>query len=94
VLNVMAAVIVANRVAPEARGRAYAIMNAVAQSASMIGFLVAGPLVAHFSPRLLVMCAGAAGVVAASACLPMVRRESSLSRPTSEVPVEPDTVTA
>jgi MFS family permease len=72
-LNVMAAVILANRVVPEARGRAYGIMNAVAQSASMLGFLIGGPLIDRFGPRELVAAAGALGLVAAVSCLPMVR---------------------
>lgn len=73
VLNVMAAVIVANRVAPEYRGRAYSIMQAVAEGAGMLGFLVAGPLVDHLDARPLMAGAGAAGLLAALICLPIVR---------------------
>jgi MFS family permease len=85
-LNVMAAVILANRVVPEARGRAYGLMNAVAQSASMLGFLVGGPLIDRFGPRELVAAAGAFGLVAAVSCLPMVRSAVRPEPPSPPVP--------
>jgi MFS family permease len=72
-LNVMGAVIVANRVLPEARGRAYGFMNAVVQGASMLGFLVAGPLIDRYGARELVAASGALGLLAALACWPMIR---------------------
>jgi MFS family permease len=78
-LNVMGAVIVADRVVPSVRGRAYALMSAVAQTANMLGFVVAGPLIDRFGPRELVAVCGAVGLLAALACLPMVR---SAVRPT------------
>jgi MFS family permease len=77
-LNVMGAVILAHRVVPEARGRAYGLMNAVVQSASMLGFLVGGPLVDRFAPRELVAAAGEVGLVAALACVPMVRSAAAM----------------
>jgi MFS family permease len=80
-LNVMGAVIVAERVVPEVRGRAYGLMSAVAQTAGMLGFLVAGPLIDRFGPRELVAAAGALGLVAALACLPMVRAAVPLESP-------------
>jgi MFS family permease len=77
----MGAVIVAERVVPEVRGRAYGLMSAVAQTAGMLGFLVAGPLIDRFGPRELVAAAGALGLVAALACLPMVRAAVPLESP-------------
>jgi MFS family permease len=85
-LNVMGAVIVADRVVPEARGRAYGLMNAVTQSAGMVGFLVAGPLIDRFEPRGLVAVAGALGLLAALSCLPMVRAAVRLEPPRAAVP--------
>ncbi|MEV6843733.1 MFS transporter [Actinoplanes sp. NPDC051411] len=85
VLNVMCAVILAERVVPGARGQAYGVMNAVAQTANMLGFMVAGPLVDHFGPRLLVAACGAAGLLAALACLPMVRSAVRLAPPLAPV---------
>jgi MFS family permease len=87
-LNVMCAVILADRVVPGARGRAYGVMNAVAQTANMVGFVVAGPLVDHFEPRLLVAACGAAGLVAAVACLPMVRSAVRCEPPADPAPGE------
>jgi MFS family permease len=72
-INVFGAVIVADRAPAEARGRAYAGLNAAVQGASLTGLLAAGPLVEHFEPRLLVAAAGATGLLAALACLPAVR---------------------
>jgi predicted MFS family arabinose efflux permease len=72
-LNVMGAVIVADRVRAEARGRAYGLMNAVVQTANMLGFLAAGPLIDRFGARELVAACGALGLLAALACLPMMR---------------------
>jgi MFS family permease len=87
-LNVICAVILANRVVPEARGRAYGLMNAVVQTASMLGFLLAGPLLDRFGPRELVAACGALGVLAALACLPMVRSAVRLQPPREPVPGE------
>jgi predicted MFS family arabinose efflux permease len=87
-LNVMAAVILANRVVPEARGRAYGLMNAVAQSGSMLGFLVGGPLIDRFGPRELVAAAGTFGLVAAVSCLRMVRSAVRPGPPSSPVASE------
>jgi MFS family permease len=74
-INVCTMVIVAGRAPGEARGRAFAAMGAAVQGAGMLGLIAAGPLVDHFNLRLLVAGAGAAGLLAALACLPMVRRE-------------------
>ena len=73
-INVCIAVIVAGRAPSEARGRAYAMLGAAVQGAGMLGLLAAGPLADRFEPRVLVAAAGAGGLLAALACLPMVRR--------------------
>ncbi|MEV4344953.1 MFS transporter [Actinoplanes sp. NPDC049596] len=74
-INVFVMVFVTSRTPPAARGRAFAAMNAPIQGAGMIGLLVAGPLVGQFDLRLLVGATGVAGLVAALAALPIVRRE-------------------
>jgi MFS family permease len=80
-INVSTTVIIAGRAPAEAHGRAFAVLGAAVQGAGMLGLLVAGPLVDHFAPRLLVAAAGAAGLLAALACLPMVRREPPTRSP-------------
>jgi MFS family permease len=73
-LNVCIGVIVAGRVPAEAHGRAFASMTAAVQGAGLLGFLVAGPLIEQFDARVLVAGTGVAGLVAALACWPLVRR--------------------
>ncbi|GAB3810740.1 MFS transporter [Micromonospora zhanjiangensis] len=73
-LNVFISVVVADRVPPAARGRAWAVLGAVIQGAGMVGFLLGGVLVDRFDPRPLVAAAGAAGLVAVLGCTPFVRR--------------------
>ncbi len=82
VLNVCMTVIIASRVPGEAHGRAFATVTAVVQGASLLGFLVAGPLIEQFDPRTLVAGTGVAGLLAALGCWPLVRR----SRGGSEEP--------
>jgi MFS family permease len=72
-INIFSSVIVADRAPVEARGRAFAVLAAVVQGGSLLGLLAAGPLVEHFDPRVLVAAAGAAGLIAAIGCLPVVR---------------------
>ncbi|MEU4694573.1 MFS transporter [Actinoplanes sp. NPDC023714] len=74
-LNVCTTVIVASRVPAASHGRAFAAYTAAVQGAGLGGLLVAGPLAESFEPRLLVAGAGAAGILAALACLPLVRSE-------------------
>ncbi|MET0422645.1 MAG: MFS transporter [Actinoplanes sp.] len=74
-INVFVMVLVADRTVGAVRGRAFAAVNAAVQSAGIIGLLAAGPLVDQFSPRLLLAAAGATGVLAALACLPLVMRQ-------------------
>lgn len=73
-LNVFTSVVIADRVADAARGRAFATMSAATQGAGMVGFLVGGPLVQAFAPRPLVAAAGLAGLVAVLCCVAPVRR--------------------
>ncbi|MEV4275919.1 MFS transporter [Actinoplanes xinjiangensis] len=82
-LNVSTSVLIANRVRPEAHGRAFSIFGASVQAAGILGFFVAGPLVESFDPRVLVAGAGAAGLVAALACLPLVRFQPRAAPATS-----------
>ncbi|MCU7724105.1 MFS transporter [Actinoplanes sp. KI2] len=73
-INVFVFVIVADRAPAAAHGRAFAVMTAAVQTASLLGLLVAGPLVDHFDPRLLVAAAGALGLGTALAAIPIVTR--------------------
>ncbi|MBB4748149.1 MFS transporter [Actinoplanes lobatus] len=82
-LNVSTSVLIAGRVPPEMHGRAFSRFSAAVQTAGIFGFFVAGPLVGHFDPRVLVAGAGAAGLVAAVACLPLVRSEPPTTPPTT-----------
>jgi MFS family permease len=72
-INVYVLVIVAERAPESAYGRAFAVMQSAIQGASMAGLLAAGPLVEVFAPRVLVAAAGAAGLLAAAACIPAMR---------------------
>ncbi|GAA1587213.1 MFS transporter [Actinoplanes couchii] len=81
-LNVSTNVLIVSRVRPEAHGRAFSVYGASVQAAGIAGFFVAGPLVELFDPRVLVAGAGAAGLLAALACVPLVRttREPRVTR--------------
>ncbi len=72
-INVFTMVIIAGRAPAAAHGRAFAVLHASVQGGSLAGLLAAGPLVEHFEPRALVAALGAAGLLAAAACLPAVR---------------------
>ncbi|BBH65665.1 hypothetical protein ACTI_23500 [Actinoplanes sp. OR16] len=74
-LNVCTTVIIASRVPAASHGRAFAAFTAAIQGAGLTGLLVAGPLAENFEPRILVAGAGAAGLLAALACLPLMRSE-------------------
>jgi MFS family permease len=73
-INVLMNVVLADRVPAAARGRAFAAMASAVQGAGMVGYLIGGPLVEHFTPRPLVAAAGIAGLLAVAACQPVVRR--------------------
>jgi MFS family permease len=74
-INVFTTVIIAGRVPSGAHGRAFAVLGAAVQGGSLLGLLLAGPLVERFQPRPLVAVLGLAGLLAALACLPAVRRD-------------------
>ncbi|WP_433828029.1 hypothetical protein ACQP2E_01120 [Actinoplanes sp. CA-015351] len=75
--------LIASRVLSAAHGRAFAVTTAAVQGAGLTGLLVAGPLAEAFEPRILVAGAGAAGILAALACLPLVRSEPPATPATS-----------
>jgi MFS family permease len=93
-LNVCTTVIIASRVPAVAHGRAFAAYTASIQGAGLTGLLVAGPLAESFEPRALVAAAGAAGIVAALACLPLVRSEPPTPPATGHRPTIRDNVAA
>jgi MFS family permease len=77
-LNVFSTVVMAHRVPPEARGRAFAAMGSAVQGAGIAGLLLGGVLVDRFDPRLLVAASGMAGLAAVVFCLPSIRRASTV----------------
>ncbi|MEU4419471.1 MFS transporter [Actinoplanes sp. NPDC024001] len=81
-LNVCTTVTIASRVPAEAHGRAFSVYGAAVQGAGLFGLIVAGPLAEQFEPRVLVAGAGAMGLLAALACVPLVRREPPVTPPT------------
>jgi MFS family permease len=72
--NVLNAVVLAHRVPPAARGRAFATLGAAVQGASMLGYLAGGVLLEHFAPRPLVAAAGIAGLLLVAGFTVPVRR--------------------
>ncbi|MEQ4303725.1 MFS transporter [Plantactinospora sp. B6F1] len=98
-LNVFSNLVLANRVPPEARGRAFAAQGAAIQGAGMFGYLAGGLLLTGFPPRPLVAATGLAGLAVVAAVTPVVlraaRRERATLRPgplpfrSAERPVEP-----
>ncbi|MEV6347965.1 MFS transporter [Actinoplanes sp. NPDC051851] len=93
-VNVLTSVMIATRVPESAHGRAFSAFGAAVQGAGLIGFMVAGPLLDRFDPRPLVAAAGAAGLLAALICLPLVRRETPGRPPHSDRGEIRDTVAA
>jgi MFS family permease len=73
-LNLFANLLMTRRVPAEARGRGFAVLGSAVQGAGMAGLLLGGLLVDRLDPRMLVASAGAAGLVAVLACVPVVRR--------------------
>ena len=88
-INVFVFVIVADRAPSAAHGRAFAVMAAALQTASLLGLMAAGPLVEHFDPRLLVAAAGALGLATALAAIPIVTRADAASADSVRPPAEP-----
>ncbi|MGX7676856.1 MFS transporter [Plantactinospora sp. DSM 117369] len=98
-LNVFSNLVLASRVPPAARGRAFAAQGAAIQGAGMFGYLAGGILLAGFSPRPLVAVTGLAGLAVVGAVTPVVLRaagrERAAMRPgplpprSAERPVEP-----
>ncbi|MEV0713839.1 MFS transporter [Asanoa sp. NPDC050611] len=83
-LGVFSTVLVARRVPEQARGRAFAGLNAAANGGAMFGYVLAGALLGPFSPRALVFAFGLAGVLAVlAAALPVARaiRQSPVTSP-------------
>jgi MFS family permease len=79
-INSIVAVLMARRAPAAVRGRAFAYLGAVANAASLAGFAAGGALVGLLSPRVLLVASGAAGVVAAIACLPPMLRAARRDR--------------
>ncbi|MFG1886804.1 MFS transporter [Micromonospora sp. NPDC049051] len=80
--NVFANLLTARRVPEASRGRAYALYGAAVQGGSMGGYLIGGALLALLSPRPLIAGAGAAGLVAVVAFVPVVVRSARRARAT------------
>jgi MFS family permease len=64
------------------------VLTAAVQTASLLGLVVAGPLVDHFDPRPLVAAAGGLGLLISLAAVLLVRREAAAAVPSvPQVPV-------
>jgi MFS family permease len=79
-LNVFSTLVMANRVPPEQRGRAFAAQGAAIQGAGMFGYLIGGVLLVGFAPRPLVAAAGLAGLAVVAAVTPIVLRAARSER--------------
>ncbi|MFC6018712.1 MFS transporter [Plantactinospora solaniradicis] len=79
-LNVFSNLVMAGRVPPEQRGRAFAAQGAAIQGAGMFGYLIGGVLLAGFAPRPLVAAAGLAGLAVVAAVTPVVLRAARSER--------------
>ncbi|MEV4758162.1 MFS transporter [Micromonospora sp. NPDC049559] len=73
-VSVFSNVVMAHRVPPAARGRAFAALGAALQGASMLGYLIGGVLLESFPPRPLVAVAGLAGLAVLAFLVPPVQR--------------------
>lgn len=95
-VSVFITVIIASRAPAAAHGRAFAVFGAAVQGGSLLGLLLAGPLVEVVDPRILIAALGTAGLIAAAACIPLVRlRNETLSRlPVDETTLLRDSVGA
>jgi MFS family permease len=80
--NVFDNLLMASRVPPERRGRAFAALGAAGHGAGMAGFLAGGVLLGHVSPRPLVAGLGLAGLAVVAALVVPVRRAVRLERAT------------
>lgn len=73
-MGVFQTLVVARRVTPESRGRAFAAIEAAVQGAAMLGYLLGGALLELFPPRPLVAACGVGGLLAVAAVVaPVVR---------------------
>jgi MFS family permease len=73
-VNVSAAVLLARRAPAALRGRAFAMFGAVANAATVVGFVLGGVLLALISARLTIAAAGLGGLlVTAAFTLPVLR---------------------
>jgi MFS family permease len=73
-VNVSAAVLLARRAPAALRGRVFAIFGAVANAATVVGFVLGGVLLALISARVTIAAAGLGGLlVTAAFTLPVLR---------------------
>jgi MFS family permease len=78
--NVAAGVLLARRSPAEARGHAYAIFGAVANGANAVGYLLGGAALAVLPVRVLLLLAGAGGLLVAVPFVPRVLRAAAGDR--------------
>jgi MFS family permease len=84
--NVAANVLLAHRVAPDVRGRAYALYGAVTNGATVIGYLLGGALLAVLPVRPTIALAGGAALAVAAAFTVPVLRTVAADRERARVP--------
>jgi MFS family permease len=84
--NVTANVLLARRVAPEARGRTYALYGAVTNGATVIGYLLGGAALTVLPVRLTIALAGGVALAVAAAFTVPVLRAIAAERERVRVP--------
>lgn len=83
-INVAMGVLVARRVAPEARGRAQAVIQGMVQGSSLAGYLGIGAILEIVDARWIVIGVGIGGVAMVASGLPLLRRIKAPSAPIGE----------
>jgi MFS family permease len=68
-LNVITGIVLGRRVPSAVRGRAFGIFGSIANGASLIGYVIAGPLLQVLTPRALIAGAGLLSLAVALAFL-------------------------
>jgi MFS family permease len=87
-VNVAAGVLLARRVPAAMRGRAFAVFGAVANGATVAGYVLGGALLGVLPVRALIAAAGLAGLAATAACALPVLRASARERDAAREPCQ------
>ena len=85
-VNVAAGVLLGRRVPAAMRGRAFAVFGAVANGATVAGYVLGGALLGVLPVRALIAAAGLGGLAATAACTLPVLRASARERDAAREP--------